>query len=150
MKALVYPLLLAALTSACSSGPSKAELDAEVRRLCAIDGGVKVYETAPLTPELLDWAGRIRIPAKDNVWSNVPYYYEQTDTHLLLTGNPAMWRSHWRVYRRSDGKLMGESITYIRRGGDLPGPWHESSFSCPELGVPPYLEPSIFVKGGAQ
>lgn len=145
------PLLLiaVALTSACREGPSKGELDAEVRRLCAIDGGVKVYETAPLTPELLDGAGRIRLPAKGDALSRVPYYYEHADAYVL-SGNPSVWRSHWQIYRRSDGKLMGESVTYIRRGGDMPGPWHESSFSCPAIGTPPSIETSIFLKGDEQ
>jgi hypothetical protein len=36
--------------------------DRQVRKLCAKDGGVKVYETVPLTPDLLDKAGRVWIP----------------------------------------------------------------------------------------
>ncbi len=41
-----------------------------------------------------------------------------------------MWRLQFKVYRHVDNKLLGESTTYARRGGDLPGPWHESSFGC--------------------
>ena len=39
-------------------------LDHQVREMCAKDGGVRVYETVELTPDLLDWAGRIDIPSK--------------------------------------------------------------------------------------
>lgn len=38
-------VLLLLLLTGCSSAPSKSDLDAEVKRLCAIDGGIKVYET---------------------------------------------------------------------------------------------------------
>lgn len=39
MRAITAMLLLLPLATACASGPSKSELDAEVKRLCAIDGG---------------------------------------------------------------------------------------------------------------
>ncbi len=41
-----------------------------------------------------------------------------------------MWKSEYKIYRKSDSKIMGESIRYTRQGGDLPGPWHESSYGC--------------------
>ena len=42
-----------------------------------------------------------------------------------------MSRTHYRVLRRSEQKLLGETVLYGRGGGDLPGPWHDSSFVCP-------------------
>ena len=51
MKTLATLLLLLPLATACASGPSKSELDAEVKRLCAIDGGIKVYERVALPEE---------------------------------------------------------------------------------------------------
>jgi hypothetical protein len=43
-----------------------------------------------------------------------------------------MSRIHYQVLRRADGKLLGETTLYLRIGGDLPGPWHHSSFDCPD------------------
>jgi hypothetical protein len=36
-------------------------LDHQVRQMCAKDGGVKVYETVELTPDLLDKTGKIKL-----------------------------------------------------------------------------------------
>ncbi len=54
MKKLLFLLLILPLITACTSGPSKRQLDAEVDRLCAIDGGVRVYETVTLPPDKFD------------------------------------------------------------------------------------------------
>jgi hypothetical protein len=107
---------------------------------CARLMGGKVYETAPLTPDLLDWAGRIWIPVKAQAKTTDKYYMER-DTNYYRQGNPEMWRVHIQIIRRSDGRIMGEAIRYSRRGGDMPGPWHDSSFSCPKVWN---LEPAIF------
>ena len=146
MKTLISILLLLPLATACASGPSKSELDAEVKRLCAIDGGVKVYETAMLPATLLDKYGGVRIPSKSLANASDEYYYE-LDIHYYLKGNPEMSRSQYRIIRRSDRKVLGESIRYGRGGGDLPGPSHDSSFTCPDIGTKPSLEDSVFLRG---
>lgn len=116
-------------------------LDQQVREMCAKDGGVKVYETVELTPDLLDWAGRIHIPAKEKAKTEDKYYAEW-DTYYYQKGNPEIWRDHIRIIRHIDGEIMGEAVGYSRRGGGLSGPWHPSSFRCPEKWD---LEPSIFI-----
>jgi hypothetical protein len=121
-------------------------LDYQVRELCAKDGGVKVYETVELTPNLLDWAGRIWISDKAQAKPLDKYYYE-SDIYYYLKGNPEMSRSQHRIIRRSDGKVLGELIRYGRGGGDLPGPWHGSSFMCPDPTQQPQLENLVFIKG---
>jgi hypothetical protein len=130
------------LLSACE----KTRLDDEVRQLCAKDGGIKVYETVKVPAEMFDRYGIVRVPSKQDAKASDEYYYERETTYLR-TGNPAMWRSHHRIIRTSDGKVLGESIHYARRGGDIPGPWHESSFGCPDVRDQPSLENSIFVRG---
>jgi len=140
MRTLFTLLLLLPLATACASGPSKSELDAEVKRLCAIDGGIKVYETVMLPPERFDKFGNMRITLKEQAKQEDEYYLEW-ESHYYHKGNPEMWRDHIRVIRRNDGKIMGEAIGYSRRGGDLSGPWHESSFRCPQVWN---LEPLIF------
>lgn len=119
----------------------KAYWDAQVREMCAKDGGVKVYEVAKLPP------------ASFNQWHQPNFYRPDQgenalgseyvfikDRTYLQHDNPDVWRTHFQVIRRSDGKMLAESIGYSRRGGDTPGPWHPSSFGCPhEYGDIPLL-----------
>jgi hypothetical protein len=118
--------------------------DRQVSELCAKDGGVKVYETVRLTPELLDKAGRISIPDKAQAKPTDEYYYESED-HYYRQGNPTLLRSQYQIIRRSDGNVLGESVFYGRSGGDLPGPWHASSFTCPDPTQSAGFETSIFL-----
>ena len=123
----------------------KDRLDAEVRRLCAKDGGVNAYEKVKLPADKFDKFGVVLIPGKDKAKPEDDYFYER-DVQYLKKGDPELWRSHHRLIRRKDGKVLGESIRYTRRGGDMPGPWHESSFSCPDIGAQPGLEQLVFQK----
>lgn len=134
MKTKFLALCLLPFVIACSSGPiAKAALDDEVRRLCAIDGGVKVYETVRLPAEMFNQWGQITFykPTQgENALGDT--YLFKSETKFFRKGNPDLWRAHYQVIRRLDGKILGESISYSRRGGDLSGPWHESSYGCPE------------------
>jgi hypothetical protein len=122
--------------------------DMEVQRLCAIDGGVKVYEQVKLPAEQYDaYAQRNWILPDKAQAKPEDEYFSETDRHYFLNGNPEMSRRQYRVIRRSDAKVLGEMVRYGRGGGDLPGPWHPSSFTCPRPTEGPYLEPSIFQKG---
>lgn len=123
----------------------KLWLDHQVRELCAIDGGVKVYETVTLPADKFNQWGQINFYRPDHgenalgaeyVFKRETFYYKQ--------GNPDLFRLHSQVSRRSDGKLLGESIFY-KRGGDLPGPWQGTSFMCPELSVKTDVLRQIFV-----
>jgi len=146
IRAIIRMFLLFPLVTACAIGPSKSELDAEVKRLCAVDGGIKVYETVKLPSTLRDKYGGVRIPSKALAKPTDEYYYE-LDIHYYVKGNPSMSRSQYKIIRRRDGKVLGESIRYGRGGGDLPGPWHDSSFTCPAIGATPSLESSVFLVG---
>ncbi|MDH4321350.1 MAG: hypothetical protein OEV73_07600 [Desulfobulbaceae bacterium] len=119
--------------------------DAQVRELCAKDGGVKVYETVKLTPELLDQAGRIWIPYESEAKLSDRYYYD-VENRYYHEKDPQVTRRQTRIIRRSDGKALGEYIRYGRGGGDLPGFWHGSNFSCPDPRKIQF-ESLIFVKG---
>ncbi len=148
MKTLISMLLFLPLVASCAT-PGKAELDAEVRRLCAIDGGIKVYETVRLPPDKFNQWGQINFyrPTQGENTLGSEYLFKQETTYYRQ-GNPEMSRSHYQVIRRSDNKLLGELIRYGRGGGDMPGPWHDSSFSCPDPaeGALSTLLKSIFVK----
>jgi len=117
--------------------------DRQVRELCAKDGGLRVYETVSLTPDLLDKAGRIWIPYKEKAKPSDEYYLD-SEYQYYRKGRLKLTRSHYRLVRRSDGKVLGESVFYGRSGGDLPGPWHGSSFTCPDPIQSPGLGNSIF------
>lgn len=122
-------------------------LDHQVRELCAKDGGIKVYEVVKLPPERFDKWGNVGIHDKKYAKPTDEYYYE-SEYHYYQEGNPTLLRSQDKIVRRSDGKVLGESIMYGRGGGDLPGPWHGTSFNCPPIGAPgTNLETAIFLKG---
>ncbi|MCC8995956.1 MAG: hypothetical protein LM517_02605 [Nitrosomonas sp.] len=143
MKTLPMILLVLSFVTACISGPSKGQLDDEVRRLCAMDGGIKVYETVKLPAERFDKYGNVDIRSKGYTKQSDEYYLDG-ETIFLIRGNPRLLRFNSKIIRVIDGKVMGEFIQYARSGGDLPGPWHESSFDCPPL--PSKLSSSIFQK----
>lgn len=140
MKRIALLLIASAIVYATFFS-EKARLDREVDRLCAIDGGVKVYETVLLPPDRFDEKyGQINFydPAQGEGTLGSEYIY-QRNIHYYKKGHPvsvgahetAMRRDHVRIIRKSDMKLMGEVVKYHRAGGDLPGPWMPSSHHCP-------------------
>jgi len=141
-------LLIALIAGLLLMGCEKARLDQQVKELCAKDGGVKVYET-------------VKLPAdKFNQWGQVNFYHPtqgenalgseyvfRADIHYFKKEPPTFIRHHYQVIRRSDGKVLGETVSYGRGGGDLPGPWHPSSYTCPEVSLagPNALLKAVFV-----
>ena len=133
-------LLLVLLLAYRSFFSEKVRLDREVERLCAIDGGVKVYETVTLPPDKFDKWGQINFydPTQGEKALG-PEYIFQLDMHYYKKGHPvsqgaqeiSMRRDHFKIIRKSDMKLLGEVVKYHRAGGDLPGPWMPSSYHCP-------------------
>ncbi|MDT3735114.1 MAG: hypothetical protein ROZ00_02700 [Denitratisoma sp.] len=147
VNAVFVPILACWLgTTFWYGGGRKIYYDAQVNRMCRADGGVRVYETVKLPTEKFDKWGNIRLPEKTQAKATDDFYY-QAETIYLRQGDPTIVRMHTQVIRRNDGKVLGEAIRYGRGGGDLPGPWHPSSFTCPDPTSKPYLEPSIFQKG---
>jgi len=122
--------------------------DAKVRELCAVDGGVRVYETVALPPDKFNKWGQINFyhPTQGENALGSEYLVKNEDLFLRAeTEDPTLVRYHFRVFRRSDNHLLGERIVYGRGGGDLPGPWHPSSFSCPDYRNGGLLD-SLFIK----
>ncbi len=138
-------LLVCAATAITLAGcGSKNAADKEMQALCAKDGGMKVYETVTLPASEFSRYGQ----PLDRYWSNQSdpenklgpdyrYVYELSflkrgDT---LKGEVQTRRSTTKVIRRSDGKLLGESVEYGRSGGDsylyLIFGGHPSASSCP-------------------
>lgn len=128
------------------SNAVKAYYDRQVKEMCAKDGGVRVYETVRLPKESFDEFGDFRIPIKANVRETDPYYYEWR-IQRYREGNPAIEQDHFLIFRKADGKLLGEAISYGRSGGDLPGPWEGgTSFRCPEDSGNPVLHKRVFIQ----
>ncbi|MHB1214456.1 MAG: hypothetical protein ACYCY9_05655 [Thiobacillus sp.] len=128
----------------------KAYYDRQVRELCVKDGGVRVYETARLPAEKFDELKRVNFVLPDKTRAEpADEYYSETDRHYYRKGNPEFSRRQYRIIRRSDQKILGELVFYGRGGGDLPGPWHGSSFTCPDP-TQVRFESTIFVKGDKQ
>jgi len=134
-------------------GPSeyrKAQMDAEVERLCAIDGGVKVYARAELPKEMFSSKGYSEIPLViDARESKAAFVVENRSAPLKVgekIGNwrPILFKNHLRVVRTSDNFVLGETIGYTRVGGDPVGPWPPSSKGGSCLREVVNLEPKIF------
>jgi len=149
MKTLIPLMFLLTLVTACASGLGKAELDAEVRRLCAIDGGVRVYETVMLPAEMFNQWGQINFYRPDQGENALgSEYIFRVDRHYYRSGEQNLIRHRYQIILRSSGKLMAETVSYGRGGGDVPGPWHPSSFTCPDVGVagPNALLKAVFIQ----
>lgn len=131
MKTAIW-LLIASISIYISFFTEKDRLDREVKRLCAIDGGIKVYETARLPVERFDQYGKTNIQTKEYMKPTDDYYIDYK-SEIIIAGNPRLMRINAKIIRTKDRKAMGEFIQYTRGGGDLPGPWHGSSFSCPSI-----------------
>lgn len=157
MKKLISMLLFLPLMASCAT-PGKTELDAEVRHLCAIDGGIKIYETVKLPKEKFDQWGQVNFyrPTQGENALGPDYLFKQ-DMHWYRKGDPytselTMLRASYTIVRRLNGKVLAETVIYGRGGGDLPGPWHPSSFSCPESNVagPNALLRAVFINSNVK
>ena len=144
MRYLMYAAFCASAIGGCVR--EKDRLDEEVRLLCAKDGGIKINERVGLTADRFDESGFINFYRRMSNEPLGPEYIFESRVDYYRRGNPEMWRNYYRVIRRLDGKILGESVSYSRRGGDLPGPWHDSSFGCPTHTGDAALLSEVFVK----
>lgn len=111
----------------------KYKLDREVDRLCAIDGGVRVYETVTLPKEDFGPNGEVMpqyrtLPVDNGRYG--PGYYLRMETRLMMEGSPSLEQSIYSIVRRSDGRILGARTNFVRRGGDYLGLSPDSTYSC--------------------
>ncbi len=133
------------------TGCEKDELDRQMQALCEKDGGNKVYETVPLPAHMFDKYGDPIFDPKaqyvDGELGN-EYLYKREEKVLKsgdpFQGNGRLTRGNIKIIRKSDGKVLGESIQYTRAGGDGFVIGHPTAASCPKVGGP--IEKFIFVK----
>lgn len=133
---------------------NKWRADKLVDELCAKDGGIKVYETVTLPKERFNEWRQFYVSSRRYMKPADEYYTDRT-TIYYKNGVPIMdnshkdeplelWQSHYKLYRKIDDKLLGDSISYRRRGGDPIGPWHMSSYHCPDNSGNTFLAQQIF------
>ncbi len=121
--------------------------DAKVRELCAVDGGVKVYETVELTSDLLDQFDRINIPYESELISTDKYFFKRIISYYRKD-DPQVSRWHTQIIRYRDYKVLGEMVRYGRGGGDLYGPWSSTTYHCPPISKEVAgLELQVFIEG---
>ena len=123
-------LMFIALAMTGCATPRQMMADKLVDELCAKDGGNKIYETVKLPKERFNQWGQFPVPDKDYAKPTDEYYWFSKDTEIPSASGLAITKFHAWVYLRSDQKLLGETISYWRRGGDIPLPAHLSSYSC--------------------
>jgi hypothetical protein len=107
-------------------GCEKYRLDRQMEELCKKDGGVKVYETVTLSPGEYKALFEYKVAAKSQEKYYGPdYRYVSSSKHLVgrdgdaEKGRAELRRIYSAIYRRSDNRLLGESVWYSRVGGDL-------------------------------
>ena len=120
-------LTIVALTTALG-GCERWALDRQMEELCKKDGGIKVYETVTLLASEFSNTGQplakyIPLAKSDADYLGPDYRFVQKREILvgknadIEKGEGQLSRWYSAVYRRSDGRLLGESVSYGRGGG---------------------------------
>lgn len=113
----------------------KAYWDHHIRRMCEVNGGVKILEPVTITKSqyLLAQkvAGHISIAPKGLLKSDDVVFSVAMEDEIKRS-NPRVIKREESIKRRVDEKLVASIITYSRIGGDFPTFAHPSYFSCPD------------------
>ena len=134
-------LLIVLASALLVTGCEKTRLDAQVKELCAKDGGIKVYERVQLPRSEFDEHGQVSFYRASPNSKLASSYILVKDEQVYKAGNPRMWRTYFAVKRIHDRKVLGESVGYTRFGDGFEGPFHPSAFSCPlSFGEVPLLD----------
>ena len=134
--------ILAIILSSCA----KNRLDQEMEALCRKDGGHKVYEQIMLGPEEFKQGHkRLYFESSESDREKLlgPHYrlIEQFENVAGTPGNISegyVGKLTTRIVRRADQKVIGESVLYMRIGGDGLSSiihWQPSSSKCPAENV---------------
>ena len=139
------------------AGCERWALDRQMEALCKKDGGVKVYETVTLPASEFSDTGQplaryIPLAKTDAEYLGPDYRYVRK--REVLSGQNAnaekgegqLTRWHHSIYRLSDERLLGESVSYARAGGDgVTFGFQPSGKSCPAPSLD--LAKSVFKRG---
>ncbi len=112
--------------------------DAQVREMCAKDGGVTVYERVKLTRSEYQRLGGDRdivpVPSRNSAGPNAPYVADRKITKIH-EWSPEVYRRETVIIRVADRKILSRQVTYGRIGGDFPSHAHPSSYGCADVGL---------------
>lgn len=133
-----YSLGLCLFYLVVMSGCEKYELDRRMAELCEKDGGLKLYETVKLPTSMFDedgypfpgWRQRSNPNRLNSEYQLIEEKGVLKDGNSM-EGEGRLLRIKWTITRKSDGKLFGEAVQYIRIGGDLIAFPHSTSKVCP-------------------
>lgn len=145
----VLVLLIAYFTP---SAYRKEMLDEEVERLCAIDGGIRVYQTVVLPSSQFNQWGDPTIPfASDSRAKDSTYVLAVTVSKVREETGFGVARSSISKFQaqalsQRDRIVLGEVTSYSRLGGDPVGPWHPSSYTGCAAGGDKELKKRVFVR----
>jgi len=127
-------LLAVSLAGCMGWAPGRqAYWDEKVKEMCEKDGGVTVNERVKISRKdsQLLWGQGLPVPT-ENTRKDSPYFWERIEIEIR-DSYPKVVRAETLIKRRSDGKVLGKSVQYSRRGGDFPTGFSEAtSFACPQ------------------
>jgi hypothetical protein len=121
-----------------------------MEQLCSEDAGVRVYESVSLPKEMFSPIGHPFPPKFRSVHGGTSTDTESTLEEILGAEYRRVWRSTYlkkgeplrgegqltrhteQISRISDGKVLGEAVSYSRAGGDFIAFPHSSSKLCPK------------------
>lgn len=126
---VLVPLLIAGFYEG-----RKAYWDAQVRGMCAKDGGVSIFEEIVISREqaghLPHVDGVIAVTTESLSDPAAPVFSKIAET-VVKDGEPSILRYEQTIVRRSDQATVAKAVIYVRTGGDMPWPAFPSSFYCP-------------------
>jgi hypothetical protein len=152
MRDLLIGICLVVLVLASGCTREIDRLDAEVKRLCAIDGGIKIYETVTLPAGKFNDYGIPNLPHKSDT-AGFGYYIKDLPNEYLSPRKsdyegPNMWKSVTQIIRSADEKVIASLVVYVRSGGEfLQGPIQYPAFTCPSAGATDQLIKQTFIVG---
>ena len=143
---VILPLIVLLILPGCSPWLGARESEAEVGRLCAIDGGEKVYETVPTNPgtfpTIIPDAGlQVWQPKVGTIFGD--YRYVEASGPGMQGHGRTIYRNTVTITRISDGKVMGDLVVYRNEGDEILHGIH-----CPEKITGQMLIDSVFRVSG--
>ncbi len=128
-------LVFAGLVAAGCTTPIQYRYNAEVDRLCAVDGGARIFERISWPKGKFDEHGHpLTIKGKELSPSRYGPSYRVDENSVRIKGTKegaSINRYSHEIYRVSDQKLMGAFYLYDRFGGDVTGGFAPSYYNCP-------------------
>jgi hypothetical protein len=129
---LVGTIACAGLLSGC--GLDLIYVDWKLNKLCAQDGGVKVFITDK-PPEYLKLPdGNVDLAMLQGAKQGQPYYLQHKTNMLEVLGSEIQ-RTETKLIRHVDAETLGISIMYVRPGENVGVPiLYRRGYSCPSEG----------------